>query len=98
MEFPLKEYAIESEQEPAILDHKIVQTLLNQAEYQAFSRCPRSVKFGLAEQSTKWNFVPNGQPIACRLAEGTRAQVRVGLGRTRIAHLRNGGAVGAFAK
>jgi hypothetical protein len=31
MEFPLKEYAIESEQEPAILDHKIVQTLLNQA-------------------------------------------------------------------
>jgi len=40
MEFPLNEYAIESEQEPAILDHKIVQTLLNQAEYQAFSRRP----------------------------------------------------------
>src|SRR5258706_10217695 len=37
MEFPLNEYAIESEQEPAILDHKIVQTLLNQAEYQAFT-------------------------------------------------------------
>jgi len=40
MEFPLNEYAMESEQEPATLDHKIVRTLLNQAEYQAFSRRP----------------------------------------------------------
>jgi hypothetical protein len=40
MEFPLNEYAMESEQEPATLDHKIVQTLLNQAEYQALSRRP----------------------------------------------------------
>jgi hypothetical protein len=40
MAFPLREYTIGSEQEPAIRDHKIVQTLLNQAEYQAFSRRP----------------------------------------------------------
>jgi len=97
MGFPLKDCAIDSEQEPAIVDQKMVRTLLNQAEYQAFSRCPRSVKFGLAEQSTKWNFVPNGQPIACRLAEGSRAQVRVGFGANAHCPLRNGGAVGAFA-
>jgi hypothetical protein len=35
MAVPLKEYAIESEQ---VRDHKIVRTVLNQAEYQAFSR------------------------------------------------------------
>jgi hypothetical protein len=40
MAFPLRQYAIGSEQEPAILDHKIVQMLLNQAEYQAFSSHP----------------------------------------------------------
>jgi len=40
MAFPLKEYAIESERRRAILDHKIVRTVLNQAEYQAFSRNP----------------------------------------------------------
>jgi len=42
MAFPLKEYAIESKQGRAILDHKIVRTVLNQAEYQAFSRRPDS--------------------------------------------------------
>jgi len=42
MAFPLKEYAIESEQGRAILDHKIVHAVLNQAEYQAFSRRPDS--------------------------------------------------------
>jgi hypothetical protein len=42
MAFPLKEYAVESEREPAILDHKIVQTVLNQAEYQALSNRPDS--------------------------------------------------------
>jgi hypothetical protein len=42
MAFPLKEYAIESEQARVILDHKIVHTVLNQAEYQAFSSRPVS--------------------------------------------------------
>jgi hypothetical protein len=37
MAFPLKEYAIESEEAHAILDHKIVQTVLNQAEYLALN-------------------------------------------------------------
>jgi hypothetical protein len=40
MAVPLKEYAIESERGRAILDHKIVRTVLNQPEYQAFSRYP----------------------------------------------------------
>src|SRR6478736_2685632 len=35
--------------------------------------------------------------IACRLAEGSRAQVRVGFGANAHCRLRNGGAVGAFA-
>jgi len=42
MAVPLKEYAIKSEQGRAILDHKIVRTVLNQAEYQAFSSHPDS--------------------------------------------------------
>jgi hypothetical protein len=39
-QFLFKEYAIESETGAAILDHKIVRTVLNQAEYQAFSSSP----------------------------------------------------------
>jgi len=42
MVVPLEECVIESEHRArAILDHKIVRTLLNQAEYQAVSRYPK---------------------------------------------------------
>jgi hypothetical protein len=58
MAFPLKEYAIESEQGRVILDHKIVQTVINQAEYQAFSSRPDSQNSGEGEQSIVRNFVP----------------------------------------
>jgi hypothetical protein len=46
MAFPLKEYAIESEEGRAILDHKIVQTVLNQAEYLALNNRFWPLKFG----------------------------------------------------
>ena len=42
MAFPLKEYAIESKQGGATLDHKIVQTLANQAEYLPVNNRPGS--------------------------------------------------------
>jgi hypothetical protein len=61
MAVPLKEYAIKSEQGRAILDHKIVRTVLNQAEYQAFSSHPDSCDPGEKEQSIIWNFVPDGR-------------------------------------